>query len=101
MLGALGFGHLEIGSISAHASDGNPKPRLFRIPQDRGIVVAYGVPNDGADVVRGRLDGPRRVPLGVNLVKTNDPARPADGPRSTRTTPPPSPRSRTARTTSR
>src|SRR4051812_16019812 len=78
MLGALGFGHLEIGSISAHASDGNPKPRLFRIPQDRGIVVAYGVPNDGADVVRGRLDGPRRVPLGVNLVKTNDPARPAD-----------------------
>jgi dihydroorotate dehydrogenase len=81
MLGALGFGHLEIGSISAHASDGNPKPRLFRIPQDRGIVVAYGVPNDGADVVRERLDGgPRRVPLGVNLVKTNDPARPADGP---------------------
>jgi hypothetical protein len=65
MLGALGFGHLEIGSISAHASDGNPKPRLFRIPQDHGIVVAYGVPNDGADVVRERLGGPRRVPLGV------------------------------------
>src|SRR4051794_7842958 len=34
MLGALGFGHLEIGSVSADASDGNPKPRLFRIPQD-------------------------------------------------------------------
>ena len=48
MLGALGFGHLEIGSVSADASDGNPKPRLFRIPQDEGIVVAYGVPNDGA-----------------------------------------------------
>jgi dihydroorotate dehydrogenase len=80
MLGALGFGHVEIGSISAHASDGNPRPRLFRIPQDRGIVVAYGVPNDGASVVRERLEGPRRVPLGVNLVKTNDPARPADGP---------------------
>ena len=74
-----GFGHLEIGSVSAHASDGNPKPRLFRIPQDRGIVVAYGVPNDGAEVVRERLaGGPRRVPVGVNLVKTNDPgpARP-------------------------
>ena len=81
MLGALGFGHLEIGSVSAHASDGNPKPRLFRIPADRGIVVAYGVPNDGAEVVRGRLAaGPRRVPVGLNLVKTNDPARPADGP---------------------
>src|SRR6185503_19962105 len=81
MLGALGFGHLEIGSVSAQASDGNPKPRLFRIPQDRGIVVAYGVPNDGAAVVRGRLaGGPRRVPVGVNLVKTNDPACPATGP---------------------
>ncbi len=78
MLGALGFGHLEIGSVSADASDGNPKPRLFRIPQDEGIVVAYGVPNDGASVVRERLTGPRRVPVGVNLVKTNDPARPAD-----------------------
>jgi dihydroorotate dehydrogenase len=80
MLGALGFGHLEIGSVSADASDGNPKPRLFRIPQDEGIVVAYGVPNDGAGVVRERLTGPRRVPIGVNLVKTNDPARPATGP---------------------
>src|SRR5215218_9673413 len=76
MLGALGFGHLEIGSISAHASDGNPKPRLFRIPQDRGIVVAYGVPNDGAAAVRRRLDAYRPpVAVGVNLVKTNDRAR--------------------------
>ena len=80
MLGALGFGHLEIGSVSADASDGNPKPRLFRIPQDEGIIVAYGVPNDGAEVVRERLQGPRRVPIGLNLVKTNDPARPAVGP---------------------
>jgi dihydroorotate dehydrogenase (fumarate)/dihydroorotate dehydrogenase len=80
MLAALGFGHLEIGSVSADASDGNPKPRLFRIPQDEGIVVAYGVPNDGASVVRERLTGPRRVPVGLNLVKTNDPARPAAGP---------------------
>ncbi len=80
MLGALGFGHLEIGSVSADASDGNPKPRLFRIPQDEGIVVAYGVPNDGASVIRERLESPRRVPVGLNLVKTNDPARPAAGP---------------------
>jgi dihydroorotate dehydrogenase (fumarate)/dihydroorotate dehydrogenase len=79
MLGVLGFGHLEIGSVSADASDGNPKPRLFRIPQDEGIVVAYGVPNDGARVVRERLTGPRRVPVGLNLVKTNDPSRPAVG----------------------
>jgi len=80
MLGALGFGHLEIGSVSADASDGNPKPRLFRVPQDEAIVVAYGVPNEGAHAVRERLSGPRRVPIGVNLVKTNDPAKPAAGP---------------------
>ena len=78
MLGAMGFGHVEIGSVSAHPSDGNPRPRLFRIPQDRGIVVCYGVPNEGAAAVRERLDGrPRTAALGVNLVKTNDPARPA------------------------
>ena len=80
MLGALGFGHIEIGSVSADASDGNPKPRLFRVPQDEAIVVAYGVPNEGAHAVRERLAGPRRVPVGVNLVKTNDPAKPANGP---------------------
>ena len=78
MLGSLGFGHVEIGSVSAWPSDGNPKPRLFRIPQDRGIVVSYGVPNEGAEAVRRRLDAHRpTVAVGVNLVKTNDPARPA------------------------
>ena len=77
-MGACGFGHVEIGSISAYPSQGNPRPRLFRIPQDKGIIVHYGVPNDGADVVAGRLNGRRfAVPLGLNLVKTNDAARPA------------------------
>jgi dihydroorotate dehydrogenase len=81
MLGAMGFGHLEIGSVSAWPSDGNPRPRLFRIPRDRGIVVSYGVPNEGAEAVRRRLDAHRPpVALGVNLVKTNDPARPAVAP---------------------
>jgi dihydroorotate dehydrogenase len=78
MLGSLGFGHVEVGSVSAYPSDGNPRPRLFRIPQDEGIVVAYGVPNEGADAVAERLGGGRTaVPVGVNLVKTNDPQRPA------------------------
>ncbi len=81
MLGAMGFGHVEIGSVSAHPSDGNPRPRLFRIPEDRGIVVSYGVPNEGAEAVRRRLDAHRpTVAIGVNLVKTNDPARPAVAP---------------------
>ena len=73
MLDHLGFGFAEIGSISARPSIGNPKPRLFRLPKDRAIVVNYGLPNDGAEVVAGRLGLYRsRAPLGVNIVKTND-----------------------------
>jgi dihydroorotate dehydrogenase (fumarate)/dihydroorotate dehydrogenase len=78
MLGSLGFGHIEIGSISAHSSQGNPRPRLFRVAQDEGIVVHYGVPNEGAPAVAARLEGHRPpVPLGISLVKTNDAQRPA------------------------
>jgi dihydroorotate dehydrogenase len=73
MIDALGFGFAEIGSISARPSVGNPRPRLFRLPQDRGLIVNYGLPNDGADVVARRLAAHRsRHPLGVNIVKTND-----------------------------
>jgi dihydroorotate dehydrogenase (fumarate)/dihydroorotate dehydrogenase len=70
VLGALGFGHVEVGSIAAQRSEGNPKPRLFRLPAQEAIVVHYGVPNDGAERVRQRL-GDRTVPLGVNVVNTN------------------------------
>lgn len=72
MLDHLGFGFVEIGSISAKPSQGNPKPRLLRLPQDQAIVVNYGLPNEGAETVAHRLAGHRaRVPLGVNIVKTN------------------------------
>jgi dihydroorotate dehydrogenase len=69
---ALGFSHVEIGSVSAEPSAGNPKPRLFRLPEDRAIVVNYGLPNDGAERVAERLSAVRvAVPLGVNIVNTN------------------------------
>lgn len=69
---ALGFGHVEIGSISAEPSAGNPKPQLFRIPDDRGIVVNDGFPNDGAARVVARLAPARGgVLLGVNVVNTH------------------------------
>jgi len=71
-LAGLGFGSVEIGSISIDPSLGNPKPRLWRLPDDRGIVVHYGLPNDGADAIASRLSRTRLpVPLGVNLVVTN------------------------------
>ena len=69
---ALGCGLVEIGSVSAHSSQGNAKPRLFRLPADEAIVVNYGVPHDGAELVARRLAAqPLPVPLGVNLVETN------------------------------
>jgi dihydroorotate dehydrogenase (fumarate)/dihydroorotate dehydrogenase len=72
MMAALGFGFLEIGSVSAEPSLGNPRPRLWRMPQDRAICVHYGLPNDGAEAVARRLTGNKLgVPLGVNVVKTN------------------------------
>ncbi len=73
MLDALGFGFAEIGSISARPSLGNPKPRLFRLVREAAIIVNYGLPNDGAERVAQRLSSRRmRIPLGVNIVKTND-----------------------------
>ncbi|GLZ33764.1 dihydroorotate dehydrogenase 2 [Lentzea sp. NBRC 105346] len=72
LLAALGFGHVEVGSISADHSDGNPRPRLFRLPAQDAIIVYYGLPNDGADRVAERLAARRtRVPVGVNVVNTN------------------------------
>ena len=71
-LAGLGFGHVEIGSVSADPSDGNPKPRLFRLPEDRALVVHYGLQNDGAEVIAQRVaKASLPVPLGVNIVKTN------------------------------
>jgi dihydroorotate dehydrogenase (fumarate)/dihydroorotate dehydrogenase len=72
-LACAGFGAVEVGSVSAYPSEGNPqRPRLFRVPQDEAIVVYYGVPNDGAEVVAERLASVQLpVPLGINLVETN------------------------------
>jgi dihydroorotate dehydrogenase len=71
-LAGLGFGSVEIGSISIDPSTGNPKPRLWRLPDDEAIVVHYGLPNDGVATIRERLAKTRLpVPLGINLVVTN------------------------------
>ncbi len=71
-LAGLGFGSIEIGSISVDPSSGNPKPRLWRLPDDEAIAVHYGLPNDGAEIIAKRLaQTTLPVPLGINLVVTN------------------------------
>ena len=75
-LGALGFGFIEIGTITAHAQPGNPKPRMFRIPQAQALINRLGFNNEGADVVGNRLRSLRAtgrwpaVPVGINLGKS-------------------------------
>ncbi len=73
---ALGFGHVEIGSVTALAQPGNDKPRLFRLPEDQALINRMGFNNDGARAVAARLDrlqqtfGRPSVPLGINLGKS-------------------------------
>ena len=71
-LASLGFGSVEIGSISIDPSNGNPKPRLWRLPEDGALLVHYGMQNDGAQAVAERVRGLRLpVPLGINIAVTN------------------------------
>jgi dihydroorotate dehydrogenase len=72
---ALGFGHVEIGTVTALAQPGNPKPRMFRYPKEEAVINRMGFNNDGAEAVARRLatqapKGSRAIPLGVNLGKS-------------------------------
>jgi dihydroorotate dehydrogenase len=73
---ALGFGSVEIGSITALAQPGNDKPRLFRLPEDNAIINRMGFNNHGAKVVAARLElwrhqfGHSKIPLGINIGKS-------------------------------
>ncbi|HJQ05571.1 MAG TPA: quinone-dependent dihydroorotate dehydrogenase [Nocardioides sp.] len=73
-LGGLGFGHVEIGTVTALAQPGNPQPRLFRLVEDRAVVNRMGFNNDGAAAVAQRLAAHRRTGrgpvLGVNIGKS-------------------------------
>ena len=72
---ALGFGHVEIGTITARPQPGNPAPRVFRYPEARAVINRMGFNNQGAGKVAARLGhqpgrGQRRIPLGINLGKS-------------------------------
>jgi len=71
-LAALGFGFVEVGTVTGRPQPGNPRPRLFRLPTDRAVVNRMGFNNDGAELVAERLARRRRtgVVVGVNIGKT-------------------------------
>ncbi len=73
---ALGFGFVEVGTITAKAQPGNPQPRLFRYPEQAALVNRMGFNNDGCDVVAARLERLKssgrwpNIPVGINLGKS-------------------------------
>lgn len=70
VLGDLGFGFVEVGTVTAQPQPGNPRPRLFRLARDRALINRMGFNNDGAEAMARRLSEPRRTIVGVNLGKT-------------------------------
>lgn len=70
-LGALGFGFVEIGTVTALPQPGNPRPRLFRLPEDGALLNRLGFNNPGAEAVARRLARtPAEPVLGINLGKS-------------------------------
>ena len=73
---ALGFGFIEIGTVTAKAQPGNPKPRIFRLPEQQALINRLGFNNDGADAIARRLRALRAsgrwpaVPVGINIGKS-------------------------------
>lgn len=73
---ALGFGFIEIGTVTAKPQPGNPKPRIFRLPEQNALINRLGFNNDGADAIAHRLNKLKRsgrwpeVPIGINIGKS-------------------------------
>lgn len=73
-MAALGFGFVEVGSVTARPSAGNPRPRLFRLKADGALINRMGLNNQGAEATAARLAalGERPVPIFVNVAKSHD-----------------------------
>ncbi|MAA80596.1 MAG: dihydroorotate dehydrogenase (quinone) [Deltaproteobacteria bacterium] len=78
-LEGMGFGHIEVGTITPKPQKGNPNPRVHRLPQESALVNRLGFPNDGLDIIAKRIEsycnrrnkrysGPRPI-LGINIGK--------------------------------
>ncbi len=72
---ALGFGFAELGTVTALAQPGNPRPRMFRLPEDKALINRMGFNNQGAEAISRRLraatqHSPIGIPLGINIGKS-------------------------------
>lgn len=70
-MACLGFGHLELGTVTPYAQVGNPRPRVFRLPEDEALINRMGFPNEGAEALLRRLQKgcPNEIVVGVNIGK--------------------------------
>lgn len=69
---SVGFGFMEVGSITARPYDGNPKPRLYRLPQAQTLRINYGLKNLGAEILHEKLQNKTfPLPVCINIAKTN------------------------------
>ncbi len=68
----VGFGFVEVGSITGEYCLGNPKPRLWRLKKSKSLIVYYGLKNDGCETISNRLRNKKfRIPVGISIAKTN------------------------------
>lgn len=76
LLSSFGFGSIEVGTITAEAQEGNPRPRIHRFPEDNALINSMGFPSDGAERARKRLQElvkRKNLPvLGINIGKTKN-----------------------------
>ena len=71
IIGKVGFGYTEVGSVTAKSYSGNEGKHLWRLVKSESLVVYYGLMNDGVQKLRKRLLGKRFLPIGVSVAKTN------------------------------
>jgi len=72
ILPSVGFSYEEVGSITGESSEGNPKPRLWRLKKSEGLIVYYGLKSKGCERIEKKLRGKKfEIPIGINIAKTN------------------------------
>lgn len=72
IVSSVGFGFEEVGSVTARPYEGNPRPRLWRLPKTKSLGVWFGLKNQGAEILSNKLSQKiHRLPIGVNVAFTN------------------------------